>query len=91
MCSVYIYQGVGDLNYYKLFLEKDLELVRSGGAINILIPSGFQTDKGCSELRDLLINKNQLHELVSFENRATHAPLTVRKNYTPFSGSRQPF
>jgi len=67
--SRYNYQGVGDPNYYKLFLEKDLELLRSGGVVNILVPSGIQTDKGCSELRDLLINKNQLHELLSFENR----------------------
>lgn len=67
--SRYQYQGVGDPNYYKLFLEKDLELVRKSGVINVLIPSGIQTDKGCSELRDLLINKNQLYEILSFENR----------------------
>ena len=37
--------------------------------LNLLIPSGIQTDKGCSELRDLLINKYLLQELYSFENR----------------------
>lgn len=65
----YKYQGIGDPNYYKLFLERDLELLRNNGILNLLVPSGIQTDKGCSELRDLLINKSLLHELSSFENR----------------------
>lgn len=65
----YQYQDVGDPNYYKLFLERDLELLRNDGMLNLLVPSGIQTDKGCSKLRDLLINKNSLLELLSFENR----------------------
>lgn len=65
----YVNQGVGDPNYYKLFLERDLELLRNGGILNLLVPSGIQTDKGCSELRNLLIRQNSLHELLSFENR----------------------
>ncbi|MFH1195521.1 MAG: N-6 DNA methylase [bacterium] len=65
----YRYQSVGDPNYYKLFLERDFELLRKDGMINLLIPSGIQTDKGCSELRDFIINRVLLHELVSFENR----------------------
>jgi hypothetical protein len=63
------YQGIGDINFYKLFIERDLQLIKLDGFLNILVPSGFQTDKGCSELRKLLIQQNTLRELYSFENR----------------------
>jgi len=65
----YYYQDSGDLNYYKLFIERNLQLLQPGGFLDILIPSGIQTDKGCSELRKLLLLENDLIELFSFENR----------------------
>lgn len=65
----YSHQGIGDPNYYKFFMEKNLELIRRNGIMNILIPSGFQTDKGCSELRALVTNKYLLQEISSFENK----------------------
>ena len=63
------YQGIGDINFYKLFIEHDLQLIKPAGFLNILVPSGIQTDKGSSELRKLLIQQNTLRELYSFENR----------------------
>ncbi|RKY96221.1 MAG: hypothetical protein DRQ13_06090, partial [Ignavibacteriae bacterium] len=65
----YNYQSVGDLNYYKLFLEKDLEILRDEGMVNILVPSGIQTDLGCFELRHLITKKYLLKEISSFENK----------------------
>jgi hypothetical protein len=65
----YKYQGIGDLNFYKMFAERDLQLIQANGFMNILIPSGIQTDKGCMELRKLFINNNKLRELYSFEDR----------------------
>ena len=65
----YIYQDAGDFNYYKFFIERDLQLIRNKGVLDVLIPSGIQTDKGCSELRKFLIEENKLEELYSFENR----------------------
>jgi hypothetical protein len=65
----YSYQDTGDFNYYKLFIERDLQLVKKNGLLNLLVPSGIQTDKGCTELRKLLIEENHLSELYSFENR----------------------
>jgi hypothetical protein len=63
------YQGEGDLNYFKLFIERDFNVVKPKGYINLLIPSSIQTDLGCTELRKLLIQQNTLRELYSFENR----------------------
>ncbi|MDM8557381.1 N-6 DNA methylase [Candidatus Parabeggiatoa sp. HSG14] len=65
----YQYQGEGDLNYFKLLVERDFNLVKTTGYVNLLIPSSIQTDLGCTELRKLLIQKNTLCGLYSFENR----------------------
>ena len=67
--SKYSHQGHGDLNYYKVFLERDFELLKKNGFLNILIPSGVQTDEGSTDLRKLLIEENTLSEIYSFENR----------------------
>jgi hypothetical protein len=63
------YQGSGDLNFYKSFIERDLQIIKPYGYLSILVPSGIQTDKGCQDLRELLIFENTLTELFSFENK----------------------
>jgi hypothetical protein len=63
------YQGTGDWNFWKLFIERDLTLVRQGGLFSLLVPSGLQTDEGCADLRRWLCTENTLSELTSFENR----------------------
>jgi hypothetical protein len=65
----YVSQGKGDLNYYKLFMERDFQLIKSNGSFCLLVPSGFQTDEGSGDLRKLLISKYHLLELLSFENK----------------------
>jgi len=62
-------QGTGDWNLFKLFIERDLSLVRRGGQFSLLVPSGFQTDEGCAALRRWFITEHRLDELTSFENR----------------------
>ncbi|MDD5140239.1 MAG: hypothetical protein PHY43_08285 [Verrucomicrobiales bacterium] len=63
------YQGGGDYNLYKLFIEGDLALLRTGGRLSLLVPSGLQTDEGCGLLRKLMLTKHCFEELTSFENR----------------------
>lgn len=65
----YKHQGTGDWNLWKLFIERDLSLVRQGGQFSLLVPSGFQTDEGCADLRRWLSTENTLTELTSFENK----------------------
>ncbi len=57
------------LNYFKVFVERNLELLKETGFMNILIPSSFQTDEGTFGIRKLTMIKNNLIELYSFENR----------------------
>ena len=65
----YQYQGSGDPNLYKLLTERNLELICKDGYLDILIPSGIQTDYGGSDLRKLILEECNLLELSSFENR----------------------
>ena len=65
----YVRQGTGDWNLFKLFIERDLSLVRQGGQFSLLVPSGFQTDEGCADLRRWFITEHRLDELTSFENK----------------------
>jgi hypothetical protein len=65
----FVQQGTGDWNFFKLFIERDLALVRRGGRFSLLVPSGFQTDEGCADLRRWLTTENTLTEITSFENR----------------------
>ena len=67
--KVFHKQGTGDWNLWKLFIERDLSLVRQGGQFSLLIPSGFQTDEGCADLRRWFITEHRLDELTSFENK----------------------
>jgi hypothetical protein len=67
--QTYDFQGIGDLNYYKFFIERDIQLLKPQGFLSILVPSGIQTDKGCAPLRELLIKQNTLSALYSFENK----------------------
>ena len=65
----YKYQGGGDFNLYKLFIEGDLALLRNEGRLSLLVPSGLQTDEGCGPLRKLMLTEHHFDELTSFENR----------------------
>ncbi len=58
-----------DINLYKLFTEQCLNLLREGGELGIVIPSGIYTDLGAKGLRDLLFDHNRVTGLFGFENR----------------------
>ena len=57
------------LNYFKVFVERNLDLLKETGFMNILIPSSFQTDEGTFGIRKLTMVENNLIEIYSFENR----------------------
>jgi hypothetical protein len=67
--GVYAWQGNGHANLYQLFLERALALVRSGGRIAMVLPSGFALDHGCATLRRALLDRTAVDTFVSIENR----------------------
>jgi hypothetical protein len=63
------YQGSADLNTYKMFVEVGHALLRTGGQVGMVVPSGLYTDKGTGELRELLLDRCAWRWLYGFENR----------------------
>lgn len=61
--------GKGDINTYKLFLNRFFVLLRDQGRMAILVPSGLYTDEGCFPLRDLFFRQSRIESLYCFENR----------------------
>lgn len=65
----YRYQGSADLNLYKLSLEQTLNLIKFGGRLGIIVPSGIYSDNGTKELRKLFLDENKWELIFSFENK----------------------
>lgn len=65
---LYSSQGKGDTNTYKLFLERTLGLLREGGGLGIVMPSGLYTDLGARELRERLFATSRVRYLLALTN-----------------------
>jgi len=63
------HQGSADLNTYKMFAEVGHAVLRNGGQLGLVVPSGLYTDKGTGDLRRLLLQGCRWRWLYGFENR----------------------
>ncbi len=63
------HQGSADINLYKTFLEQAHALLRSGGRLGFIIPSGLYSDHGTGSLRRLFLDRCQWEWLFGIENR----------------------
>ena len=63
------HQGSADINTYKLFLEQAHALLRHGGRMGLLVPSGLYSDYGSKALRELFLDRCRWEWLFGFENR----------------------
>lgn len=59
----------GKIDLYKAFLERFQQLLRTGGRIGIVCPSGFYTDESAILLRSLFLTTGRIECLYGFENR----------------------
>ena len=63
------YQGSGDPNTYKMFVELGYHLLKPGGQLGMIVPSSLHTDRGAAILRKLLLENCGWHWLYGYENR----------------------
>jgi hypothetical protein len=63
------HQGSADINLYKAFVEQAHALLRSGGRLGFIVPSGLYSDHGTGDLRRLFLDRCQWEWLFGFENR----------------------
>src|SRR5262249_37878321 len=73
--GVYRLQGAGHMNRYQLFLERSLSLLRRGGRLGLVLPSGITTHHSSSALRRHLLETHALDSLVGFDNRRAIFPI----------------
>lgn len=59
--------GIG-INLYKLFVEKANFILKEGGEIGFVLPSGIYTHAGSKSLRQLLLEKYVIREFIGFHN-----------------------
>ncbi|CAN1494609.1 hypothetical protein MCEMIEM12_00294 [Burkholderiaceae bacterium] len=71
----FLYQGGGDVNLYKCFLEQVHALLRTEGRFGQVVPSGIHTDKGTQTLRVLMRDKCSWEWCFTFENRRKLFPI----------------
>jgi hypothetical protein len=59
----------GNLDLFRLFAERNMELAAADGAIGVLMPSAFHANEGTSGIRRLYLEQTELRWCLSFENR----------------------
>jgi hypothetical protein len=84
----YRLQGSGKVYTYKLFLEVAHHLLRDGGRLGMLVPSGLYTDKGATELRKEFLQRCSWEWCYGFENRAKIFPITSLYKFNPIAIQR---
>lgn len=65
----YPLSATGDVNLYALVLERTLQLLKPHGMAGLLVPTGIATDHGTRRLFGHLLEHDQLHQLLDFDNR----------------------
>jgi hypothetical protein len=66
--GVYSAQSDGHANCYQLFLERTVDLTRTGGRFGLVLPSGLATDAGSAPLRRLLFARSSVDGLIGLDN-----------------------
>ena len=64
----FLYQGSADINTYKMFLEVSHAILKTGGHLGMIVPSGLCTDKGTTALRKLFLDQCRWEWIIGFIN-----------------------
>jgi hypothetical protein len=73
--GIYRVESRAHANRYQLFVERALQLVRPGGRIGLVLPSGVATDAGAAPLRRHLFEHADVDEIAGLDNRGGIFPI----------------
>lgn len=73
--GVYRVDVRGHVNRYQLFVERALQLVRRGGRVGLVLPSGMMSDVGAAPLRRFLFDRAAVDSVIGLDNRAGIFPI----------------
>lgn len=86
--GIYAAQTAGHPNRYLLFVERSLSLLKRGGRLGLVLPSGLLTDQGAAGLRRTLFERCDTDTLVGFDNRDGVFPIHRSVRFVLLSASR---
>ena len=64
----------GDVNFYSLFVERAMALVKPQGMVGLLVPSGIASDKTAARFFRRVATEGRLRALYDFENKKVFFP-----------------
>jgi hypothetical protein len=73
--GVYRVERSAHANLYQLFVERSLQLVRRGGRIGLVLPSGLLGDAGAAPLRRHLFDRADVDAITGLDNRESIFPI----------------
>ena len=73
--GVYSVESRAHVNRYQLFVERALQVVRRGGRIGLVLPSGIASDTGNAPLRRYLFDRSDVDSIIGLDNRAAIFPI----------------
>jgi hypothetical protein len=73
--GIYRVETRAHVNRYQLFVQRALQLVRRGGRIGLVLPSGIASDVGAAPLRRLLFDQAAVDDLTGLDNRRGIFPI----------------
>ena len=73
--GIYRVDSSAHANLYQLFVERALQLVRRGGRIGLVLPSGLVSDAGAAPLRRHLFDRAEVDALTGLDNREAIFPI----------------
>lgn len=79
----FLHIGGGRVFTYQLFLDAAHSLLRDGGQLGAIVPSGLYTDYGSIDLRALFLNRCRWRWLFGFENREKIFDIDSRFKFAP--------
>jgi hypothetical protein len=73
--GIYRVDSTAHANLYQLFVERSLQLVRRGGRIGLVLPSGLISDAGAAPLRRHLFDRADIEAITGLDNREAIFPI----------------
>jgi hypothetical protein len=73
--GIYHVESRAHVNVYQLFVERALRLVKPGGRIGFVLPSGIVSDAGAAPLRQHLFDRAGVDDISGFDNRQAIFPV----------------
>ena len=67
--GIYRVESRAHVNRYQLFVERALQLARTGGRVGLVLPSGIVTDTGAAPLRHHVFDRADVDTVTGLDNR----------------------